>query len=155
MAERASKKPKVGDEGGGAETGMDQQQQQQQEQGDTLEEPLDMLARVRRERADRLLAAAVEFASEPSSAASAGGAAGTAANHHRPDAEHGHDLPMKIRLVRALLTTNEEIWDRCCQRTAQHSGRRLSKDAKGRAFVTRHIFRHVSVEPNISRYEAE
>ena len=148
MAERASKKPKVG-EGGGAEPGgMDHDQEQEQEQEDTLEEPLDMLARVRRERADRLLAAAATGGTAP---------AASAAHQRRPEAEHEHehDLPMKIRLVRALLTTNEEIWDRCCRRTAQQRGRRLPKDAKGRAYAVRLIYRHVSVEPTISRYEAE
>lgn len=145
MAERDAKKPRIGE----GDSGSSDRPQ------DTPEEPLDMLARVRQERSDRLLAAVME--STPASASNAAAAdAASSVKNHPPEAEH--DLSMKIRLVRALLTANEEIWHRCCQRSAGHRGGRSSaptKDAKGRAYVTRLIYQHVSVEPTISRYESE
>jgi len=60
------------------------------------EDALEMLARVRQERADRLAAAV----------------------HVAPVASD-HDLEMNLRMVRGLLATNEEILGRCTGRSVK------------------------------------
>ena len=97
------------------------------------EEPLDMLARVRRERADRLASAAAKHSRAKGSAAAA-----------RDLFDGDHDLEMSLRMVRGLLTTNQEIWDRCISRSA--TSQNNFHDVDGKPFFTRFVHREVSIE---------
>ena len=97
------------------------------------EEPLDMLARVRRERADRLASAAAKHSRAKGSAAAA-----------RDLFDGDHDLEMSLRMVRGLLTTNQEIWDRCIGRSATSLNN--FHDVDGKPFFTRFVHRKVSIE---------
>ena len=99
-----------------------------------------MLARIRRERTDLLAAqaAATALADASEGAAADAGAAGA----------ESHDLALSLRLVRALLTTNEEIWQRCRERMCTGAtGTARAVDVDGRQFFTRLIYRFVDARP--------
>jgi len=50
------------------------------------------------------------------------------------------DLALNISMVRALIATNQEIWKRCC---STNGG--IQRDPDGKVFFTRLIYRHVAV----------
>lgn len=146
LADHSAKRPRIDDK----EEGIEGADQQQQEDGDgdadgsqapEEEEPLDMLARIRRERTDLL-------AAQAAATALAGICEGAAADALGAGTE-SHDLILSLRLVRALLTTNEEIWRRCRERmcTTGAAGTSRKVDVDGRQFFTRLIYRFVEARP--------
>jgi len=100
------------------------------------EDALTMLARIRQERADRLTAAALAAAASDAEAAGDG-----------LRQEH-YDLEMRLQMVRGLLATNEEIWDRCTGRSV--TTLKNFHDVDGKPFFTRFIHRKVTIDHKYS-----